>query len=490
MEPSTAARVHQSSRLRVRSLDRYERFLIVLFLLTLPLSNPWVRGDGVGYYAFARSLLIEHRLDFQKDWLEANQEFRLAHTDDQGRIPPAAYTATGHLMNHFSIGPAILWAPFLVVTHAGVLICDALGAHVAADGFSKPYVISMAFATAIYGFLALWISFQIARRHVAERWAFLATIGMWFASSLPVYMYLNPAWSHAHSAFVVALFLWYWARTRNARTRSQWILLGLIAGLMMDMYYVNAVVLLLPFFESLGQYRKMLFFGRARESASLLLSNFVFFCDAVVAFLPTLISKKIIYGSYFDFGYTERWVWTSPALLKVAFSAEHGLFSWTPIVILAVAGLFLLAKRDRGLAVYSLVTFAVYLYVIGCYQDWHGIASFGNRFFISLTAFFVLGLASFFEWLARAWSERRAWIAATAGTALLILWNLGMMYQWGTHLIPPRGPISWHEAVHNQFAVVPGQAARTFEKYLFRRGQFMRHIEEEDMKQLKSQPSH
>ena len=60
----------------------------------------------------------------------------------------------------------------------------------------------------------------------------------------------------------------------------------------------------------------------------------------------------------------------------------------------------------------------------------------------------------------------------------------------GDASVPPREPISWREAVHNQFAVVPGQAARRFEKYLLRRGQFMRHIEEEDMKQLKSQPSH
>jgi hypothetical protein len=54
-------------------------------------------------------------------------------------------------------------------------------------------------------------------------------------------------------------------------------------------------------------------------------------------------------------------------------------------------------------------------------------------------------------------------------------------------LIPPRGPI-WRDAVPNQFAAVPGQAARTFGKYLFRRGQLMQHIEDKDMKQLKSQP--
>ena len=44
-----------------------------------------------------------------------------------------------------------------------------------------------------------------------------------------------------------------------------------------------------------------------------------------VAFLPTLITKKIIFGSYLNFGYSERWFWNSPAFFKVCFSAEHGL---------------------------------------------------------------------------------------------------------------------------------------------------------------------
>jgi hypothetical protein len=65
----------------------------------------------VGYYAFARSILIEHRLDFTKDWLAANPSFRMSRTDAQGRLLPDQYTITGHLDNHFSVGPAILWSP-------------------------------------------------------------------------------------------------------------------------------------------------------------------------------------------------------------------------------------------------------------------------------------------------------------------------------------------------------------------------------------------
>jgi hypothetical protein len=41
---------------RLRKLSRYETALAAIFLLTLPLCNPWVRGDGVGYYAFAREI--------------------------------------------------------------------------------------------------------------------------------------------------------------------------------------------------------------------------------------------------------------------------------------------------------------------------------------------------------------------------------------------------------------------------------------------------
>ncbi len=302
---------------RLLRFTKYEKLLVLVFFLTLPFSNPWVRGDGVGYYAFARSMLIEHRLDFSKDWLAANTSFRMGRTDAQGNIAPAEYTTTGHLDNHFSIGPAILWSPFLVVAHVSVLLCDHLGGQIPADGFSKPYRVAMAVGTAVYGFLALVISFGLARRYVPERWAFLATLGIWFASSLPVYMYFNPSWSHAHSAFTVALFLWYWIRTRPARTWGQWIVLGAIGGLMMDVYYVSGVLLLLPLLESLGGYWEGLQ-GRAKGADRPPFSGECNFCRSGVAafFVPTLITKKIIYGSYLNFGYRERWFWKSPAFFK------------------------------------------------------------------------------------------------------------------------------------------------------------------------------
>jgi hypothetical protein len=468
------------------SFTKYERFLILLFFLTLPLSNPWVRGDGVGYYAFGRAMLIGGNLDFTKDWRDANSSFRMGRVGPDGSINQNQFTVTGHLDNHFTIGPAILWAPFLVTAHLLVEASRIFGSHVSADGFSSPYRIAMALGTALCGFLGIWFSFLLARKYCGEKWAFVAALGIWFASSLPVYMYFNPSWAHAHSAFAVALFLWYWDRTRAGRTFTQWLILGAIAGLMMDVYYISGVLLIVPLMESLAGYWTGL---RAREIdrvSKLFISDVIFVIAIFVVFAPTLITKKIIYGGYFNFGYTERWFWKSPALLKVCFSAEHGLFSWTPILILSVVGLFLLRRYDRDLAFFLTGGFLVYLYAIGCYENWAGISSFGNRFFISLTPLFVLGLASFFGWVASKWRERQAAAFAWSVIVLFILWNMGLIFQWGTHLIPSRGPISWREAAHNQYAVVPEQVTQTLKSYLVRRKELMNHIEQQDMKQLQN----
>lgn len=496
MEPSTAAALSEPSReqhARARfRLGRYERWLLAFFLLSLPFVNPWVHGDGVGYYAYARALLVEHRLDFALDWKHANESFIMGREDASGHILANQYTSTGHLRNLWAIGPSILWLPFLGATHAAVIIADHLGAHVPADGFSAPYRYTMALATCFYGFLGLWLSFLLAREYFEEKWAFLATVGIWAASSIAAYMYFDPSWSHAHSAFVVALFLWYWHRTRQSRSLRQWLLLGLISGLMVDVYYPNGIFLLVPLIEAAQQY--LADFrpgaGQLADAARRFRWHVLYVVAFVFALLPTLISRQIIFGSPFHTGYDAvgPWRWTSPVLLRVLFSSDHGLLVWTPVLALALVGLFLFLRVDRAFALKLIVCAVAFYLLIAFYPDWDGLSSFGNRFFVSLTPIFILGLAALWDRLARAWKSRRSFAVAGALTVALTLWNFGMMYQWGMHLVPVRGPISWREAAYNQFAVVPSHAAHDLERYFLRRGKLMQHIEAEDVRQLKEQP--
>lgn len=472
------------------ALDHYDKILILIFIISLPLVNPWVRGDGVGYYAYARALVVNHNLRFEPDWLNANPSFRNGRVDADGHIRAGEYTATGYLDNHFAIGPAMMWMPFLEAAHVTVLAADRMGARIPANGFSWPYLDTMAVVTALAGFAGLFISFRLARKYFPERWAFLATLGIWLASSLPVYMYFNPSWSHAQSAFAVALFLWYWDRSRGTRSLRQWFLLGLIAGLMMDMYYPNIVFVLVlgvEFGSGLVEGKRSQA-RRVAENSSSMLTNYGLFAGALtLAFLPALCSHWIIFGNLLTGGYTQAGLWhfKNPMWAQVLFSADHGLFSWTPIILLACAGLVCLWRKNHELAASVLLSTAVYYILIAMYADWDGISSYGNRFFVSLTPIFVLGLTALFAAYGQIWRSNRVAVSSAAAIlALLVAWNFGLIFQWGMHLIPDRGPISWSEVASNQFRVVPLNISESIAHYFTGRHEMMQSIEKKDLHQL------
>jgi hypothetical protein len=461
--------------------------LFIVFLCSLPFVNPIVHGDGVGYYAYARAPLIQHNLRFEEDWRHANLYFSSTRILPNGQLRPEEYSETGYVENFFSVGPAMLWSPFLLLAHASVALADSLGAHVSADGFSSPYLLAMAIGTAVYGFLGLLLSFSLARKYVDEHWAFLATLAIWGASSLPVYMYFNPAWSHAHSAFVAALFLWFWDRKQGERTEFQWIVLGLIAGLMVDVYFVNGVFLTIPLIESLIAYGKEFRSKAYFRMIRLFAANLLFLCATTLAFLPTLITRYVIFGGISRFGaYTVLpWDWSAPHWRAVLLSSEHGLLTWTPVLLLSIAGLFCAPRAAKPFVYYLALAAAAFYYVISSYPYWHGMSSFGNRFFISLTPIFVVGLAFLLQRFSQLFRlPRRAFVTSSLCLLLFVFWNLGLIFQWGAHLIPVRGPVSFAEVTHNQFHAVPQQAAVKVRAYLFRRNELMKQIEEKDVEQI------
>jgi hypothetical protein len=486
-----ASRALVSVERKREAIDRVRLHPILLaafFVATLPLINPLVHGDGVGYYAYLRAPLIQHNLRFEEDWRHANLGFVESRVNSENQLNPNEYTETGHIDNLFSVGPAILWSPFFMLAHVTVLVADWFGAHVPADGFSLPYRVLVAFGTAFYGFCGLLLSYLLARKFLDPSYAFLATLGIWMGSSLPVYMYFNPFWSHAHSAFIVALFLWYWEHTLPNRTLGQWLLLGLISGLVVDVYFVNGVFLVIPLAESIhGDVRDLLM----KDLAAVLRrlgANLLYLAAFGFAILPTLITRKIVFGGMLRFGsYTVLpWNWRAPFWRSVLFSSEHGMLSWTPLLGFALLGLFLSSTRGKQVKAYLMLAAIAFYYVISSYPYWDGLASYGNRFFISMTPVFIFGLALLLERLGGFFrSLQLAYSAECLGVGFLVIWNLAFIFQWGTHMVPARGRISWSSMVHNQIVEVPLRLKRSLEIYFTRRGVMMQQIEQEDIEQRK-----
>ena len=269
----------------------------------------------------------------------------------------------------------------------------------------------------------------------------------------------------------------------------QWVILGVVCGLMLEVYYANLMIVSILAVEAITQYGDALRMASRNPPlvAKLLARHLLFGATVLVVMLPTFVSRWVVYGGPFETGYLSirNFLWGSPALFDVLFSSDHGLLAWTPILFLSFVGLVLFAVRSRQPGLAFLVAALAYYLFFAVYPDWDGISSYGNRFFVSLTPLFVLGLAVTLERAVTHFRQpRTAQAIASVILFFFVVWNLGLIYQWGTHLVPARGPISFRRAAYNQVAVVPRKLFSHLQNYFLRRGALMQQIERGDQEQM------
>jgi hypothetical protein len=171
---------------------------------------------------------------------------------------------------------------------------------------------------------------------------------------------------------------------------------------MLNVYYPNAMVLVVLAVEALRQYTAAFRANpdaAAPRPARLLANHLLYAAVVLLCFLSTFIAHRIMYGDALESGYIPLGdcLWRSTVLLAVLFSANHGLLAWTPILILSVIGLVFFWRRNPAVGgPFFAAAFAFYLF-IASYPDWAGISSYGSRFFVSLPSSSYSGLAVFLD---------------------------------------------------------------------------------------------
>ena len=138
-------------------------------------------------------------------------------------------------------------------------------------------------------------------------------------------------------------------------------------------------------------------------------------------------------GKWFVYAYRdERLNLLHPHLLETLFSVRKGLFFWSPLLLIALAGLPFLRRIAPGRLVPSLAYLAVSTWVIASWETWWYGGSLGQRPFVETLPVFALGLASLIE-TARHRFARTAVLAAAAVCSLLAVH--AMVAYW-LHAIP------------------------------------------------------
>lgn len=355
--------------------------LWLVLLASVPAVNPRLPGDGVSPLASLRSVVIDHTLSADAG---------------AGRTAPIIGP----------IGPSVLWSPFFLAAHAGVQIAQSRGSQMPADGLSWPYVWACAFGTAIYAFLALWLSYRLALRVAKSPASLLATLTIWLASSLPVYLYVLPFSAHVAAMFATALMLRVWLSVRDGSdTRARWFVWGLSAGLAIATSPVSGALLVIALIESVTRMTRA--FVPALANAGAFLAGAAVLVVPFVAFeQPSLVFH-----------------WLSPQALAAAVLHEHIAFVWTPVLLLAVFGYVVAIRRQPALGATLLLTGAVFFYLGAQEASFNG-PPYGSPFLVAITPVFVCGLAALIDGLVGG-RGRVAWTTAASIAVLLVVWNFG-----------------------------------------------------------------
>ncbi len=416
-------------------------------------ANRVLTTDGVGYFSYLRSLLFDHDLDFHNEYESLYWETE--YTPGANDIP-----ATGMAGNSYAIGPAVLWGPFYLFGHLVSLMARAVRIQVDTAGYGLTYQSAISISTIVYVTMGSILAYRVSRRYFSSWASLLAIGGLWLASSLFHYTVGAPDMSHGVSFFAVSSFVYIWHPPRS-RTWKEWALLGTTVGLMTLVRWQNLLYATVLVVEALwaiatrgAAVTRVKTLGEYARGA--LLVGLV----AAVVFAPQLVVWNVLYGSPLSIPrshpiggrFFDPYVWFHPYLLEYLFSTRHGLYTWTPITLLATVGLFCLARKNRSVAVALVAALVLQWYLNSANTDWHGSGSFGARRFVSATPLLAIGLAALTERAAKRFRRGHLIMLATVGA--LIAWNFlfDLQYSWG--FIPRDQAISLHELTVGKLEMV------------------------------------
>jgi hypothetical protein len=383
--------------------------------------------DVVGYYSYLRSLAFDRDLDLENDFTLMGWPVRAKEK-----------TVTGLTHNPWSVGPALLWAPALLAGHLYSLALNGLGYPVPLDGVSFVYDFFIVYASMIYGLIGLLFMYFFLRFFFDPLKSFLALAAYFYASPLVFYQFHEPTMSHTLTVFAASGFLYFWYRNWLKKELRDWLVLGLWAGLIALIRSQDIFIFLVPVAaETAWLWRR----DRRIDPGPLLL-----LAVACLCFIPQMLAWKVLYNSYITVpagaGYMR---WTSPALLEMLFSTNHGLITYTPVIALCLAGLFLYRRQQPEqrllFLAFGLVLLAEY-YINSAAGDFGGGWAFGARRFLSCSLIFAWGLGNLVD---SVWQNKRLLLALGAVLAGLIIFNLLFYVQWVYGLIDRAAALPWSQ---------------------------------------------
>lgn len=356
-------------------------FLIWGMFRTMSLEQPkYLSADGRGYYFYLPAIFIqgdptyEATFEAESKYYQHSTQYHIFQDKD------------GNHYDKFFPGIAVLESPFFGLA---CIVSYLTGEEV--NGFSPTFGNFFFLGYFIYTLLGLVLFVKCAQIMYPDgKWYAAIAIAAFFATPLLYYSF-EIVLSHNFTFFLFGLFTFLLLKLKQEITAKRVFLLGLVLGLIIITRPTNALVVLITPFILGGLDETRAFFTQLFSQRGKLL-----FTGILGVFLMLFVLFSIwkwqsghwIYWPYKGEGFN----WGNPRIFENLFSFRIGLFLHTPLIILAIIGLFADFRKKYFANSFFLIYFLVITYVISAWWCWDYESTYGNRPYIEHTFFLLLPL--------------------------------------------------------------------------------------------------
>jgi len=362
-----------------KSLFRFSILVIILICTWISSNFNWgenrwgriIRTDGTGYYAYLPALIIYQDPNFGFFDEIASKNYHQNHSYDY------RHYYHGYTVNKYFAGTALAILPFFLLAH---LFSQIFGYPV--DGYSALYLVFVSIAALFYLALGL-VSIRRILKFIpgsTEGKIALILVAITFGTNLFYYTVEEPSMSHVYSFGILSAFIWqgfeYFKRPGKARI----LCLSLLLGLIVLIRPVNGIILLLlPFTANTVK--------QLQVGTDFAIRNYFTLISAIILLSLIIGIQPVIYkiqtGQFFLYSYGEEgFNFLMPQPFNFLFSYRKGLFVYTPLFLLSLAGGFYLFKESK-IRFAILAGFLILLiYILSSWWQWYYGGSFSQRVMI------------------------------------------------------------------------------------------------------------
>ena len=398
--------------------------IAIFFLISFFSFGRWknatlIGGDPLGYYIYLPATFNYHDLNTLKFTQAVANKYKtgyfLTKASVEGTLLP-----NGNLVNKYTLGLAILHLPFFFLGYLASLV---LGYP--ADGFSLPYQILIYLGSIFYSIAGLFMLRSVLRRHFSEKVVLTILITLAAATNLYFYSVYESVMTHSYLFFLYCGLLLATIRWYESLSIRYAVLIGICCGLITLMRPNEIISILIPLLYGVSGLTSL------EERLKFIRLNLKAYFISTVAFiamgLPQLVYWKLVSGKFLFYSYgNEGFDFIHPHILQGFFSFENGWLIYAPVMILAVAGIFVVPWKDPFKLPLSLY-FVLYIYTIYSYWAWNYFNGFGSRPMVEAYAVLAIALGYFIEWIFR---KRIPAVAFSLLLTLFVVLNVFQVWQY------------------------------------------------------------